>query len=204
MDENNPSAIPGGDDVDSSEGENVSAPDVLSEINKASGRNYPSVDEALKGIRNTYSSVGEKKVAPNLNVSVEDKSKPELRADVEALKWRNDKLEFLFLNPEAIGYADEIGAIAHTKNIGWQEAYDNSKFKSLIKEKARAGEETPVVETGQRITQTGKTVGLTRDEFSRLPLADQKRIVESLPTWYSEFKDSDWNKLQRGRNADIY
>jgi hypothetical protein len=200
MEDNNPSIVPGDDDVASSEDENVSTPDALEQINKASGRNYKSLDEALGGVKETFSFVG-KKAAPK-DVAPQPKPENGLQEEVKKLQLTVEKNDFLNNNPEAKEYADEIGALAQSKGVSWQEAYDNSRIKSLVKEKYQAGEETPMVATGQRLHRS-QNVDVNSDTFHYLSPEEQRKMVERMPTWNKPFKDTTWNKANKPRNYDI-
>lgn len=200
MEDYNPSDVPSENDVVSEEVENVSTPDALEQINKASGRNYKSLEEALGGVRETFSFVG-KKAEPK-NVAPQPETKDALKEEVEKLSWKADKNEFLYQNPEAKDFSDEIGALAKAKGVSWQEAYDNSRFKSLIKDKYQAGEETPVVSTGQRLRRN-QNVDISTDNFRFLSPQEQAKVIQKLPTWNRPLKDTEWNNGSKPRNYDI-
>lgn len=200
MEDNNPSYISSEDDVASEEVENVSTPDVLGEINKASGRNYKSLEEALGGVKETFSFVG-KKAEPK-NVAPQSETKDVLKEEVASLRMEVGRNSFLSANPEAKDFADEIGAIAKAKDISWQEAYDNSRIKSLVKEKYQAGEETPMVSTGQRLRRN-QNVDVSTDNFRFLSPNEQKKVIEKMPTWNRPLKDTEWNNGSKPRNYDL-
>jgi hypothetical protein len=198
MVEYNPSIVPSDDDVASEEVENVSTPDALEQINKATGRNYKSLDEALGGVKETFSFVGKKTetkdVTPEPKVNPGDK--------VEKLEWELGKINFISMNPEAKDYVNEIGAMAKANGVSWQEAYDNSRIKSLVKEKQQAGEETPMVATGQRLRRS-QNVDISADSLVGMPIAEQSKIVQKLPAWSKPLKDTEWNEANKPRNYDI-
>lgn len=201
MEDNNPSIISPGDDVAPEEGENVSTPDALEQINKATGRNYKSLDEALGGVKETFSFVG-KKIEPKKDVPPQPKPENGLQEEVKKLQLTVEKNDFLNNNPEAKEYSDEIGALAQSKGVSWQEAYDNSRIKSLVKEKYRAGEEAPMVVTGQRLHRS-QNVDVTSDNFHLLSPDEQAKVVQKLPEWNESFGATTWNNANKPRNYDI-
>jgi hypothetical protein len=200
MEDNNPSIVPGEDDVTSSEEENVSTPDALEQINKATGRNYTSLDEALGGVKETFSFVGKK--TETKSVTPQPKVENNLGEEVKKLQFSVDRNAFLANNPEAKDFSDEIGAIAQSKGISMQEAYDNSRIKSLAKEKYQAGEETPMVATGQRLRRS-QNADVNVENFRFLPREEQEKVMRSLPAWSKPFKETTWNKGNPPRNYDI-
>jgi hypothetical protein len=200
MEDNNPSYVSSEDDVASEEVENVSTPDVLGEINKASGRNYKSLEEALGGVKETFSFVG-KKAEPK-NVAPQLETKDVLKEEVANLRMEVGRNSFLSANPEAKDFADEIGSIAKAKGVSWQEAYDNSRIKSLVKERNQAGEETPMVSTGQRLRRN-QNVDVSTENFRFLSPDDQRKVIEKMPTWNRPLKDTEWNNGSKPRNYDL-
>lgn len=186
MDGNNPSDVPGGEDITPAGGENVNTPDPLAEINKATGRDYKTLPEAMGGLKETYAYVGEKKddtpQQPNQGEDINKMTKVKLRDKVNTLEWEVKKNNFLAQNPEAKDYADEILAIAKAKGLEPQKAYDDSRFKTLIKEQSQAGD-APIVDTGNRIIPSSEELGMSLEKFNALPLEEQQKIVDKLPMY---------------------
>jgi hypothetical protein len=197
MEEYNPSIVPSDDDVASEEVENVSTPDALEQINKATGRNYKSLDEALGGVKETFSFVGKKTEPKDVTPAKAETAD----GKVEKLEWEMGKMNFVSTNPEAKDYVNEIGALAKANNVSWQEAYDNSRIKSLVKQ-SQAGDETPMVVTGQRLRRS-QNVGLSSENFANLPMLEQDKIVKGLPAWSKPLKDTEWNEANKKKNYDI-
>jgi hypothetical protein len=196
--DNNPSTVPPAPEG-SGEGENVGQEEpkepsfeekALQMVNEATGRNYPDLETAQKAIKDTYSFVGDDTIK-ELKTKAQEFDKMKKRplegtAKAEEFYSKVDKMEFLLRHPDAEPYADIIGAIARDKGISWFDAYESSqgeKIKAIVeKEKKEKEAESPsFVESGQRLPE-GK-MAVSAEEFKKLPLEEQKKIVEKLPQW---------------------
>ena len=118
-----------------SEKESKPADDVLVKINKTIGRNYKSLEEALKGIKETYSYVG-KKISETQTKKTES-SGEEMTAEEKAQEALNRIQEFELLSkyPESKEILEEIKDLAESKNLSLVEAYEQSSLKSLLETK---------------------------------------------------------------------
>lgn len=113
---NNPgSAVTGDSDVASAVGESNDSALTLEAINKAVGREYGSVEDAIKGLNETYSYVGDapklKKDLEEANAKLVELSQPkkgkadevkELTETVQNLKKQNEINDWYQANPEYI------------------------------------------------------------------------------------------------------
>lgn len=200
----NPSIVPPAPDVSAGEGENAPSPEggtdtpspeetALKQINESSGRNYTTLDEALKGMKETYSFVGSEALK-----EIRDKAKkfdlssgpPTHEEKTEKFYGKVDRMEFLQLHPEAKEYTGLISAIAKDQDVSWEDAFESDegkKVQTMIKRDQEESEPAnpPFVTSGQRLPE-GQT-GLTKEEFSKLPLEEQKKIIDKLPGWLEPF-----------------
>jgi len=202
----NPSTVPSEADVTSEGGENVGgetqAPSyeekLLQEINEATGRNYKTLEEAKKGIKETYSFVGSDVIAElrrkaqeydKLKTRMEKERTPEVQQN--EFYQKVDKLELVMKHPDVEPYADLVGAIAREKGISWIEAYEQTpegkKIQAMVERdrKEKEKESPSFAESNQRIP--GGKMGISREEFAKLPLEEQKKIISKLPAWNDKF-----------------
>jgi len=188
---NNPSDVPGDPHVSSAEAENVNGnptEGTLAEINKATGRNYTSLEEATKGINETYSFVGNlgdvKDKATKYDEIQAGKSAADQAKDVNAEKWETfDKQSFLYGNPNAKSVADDVFAIAKAKGITMEQAYEASPLKGFIDKQVAEQEPARGSLTPSGAIAGGGNAGpVNREDFNRLPLAEQKKLVSAFST----------------------
>ena len=201
----NPSTVPPEPDVSPEGGENApSAPEggteapspeetALKQINENAGRNYATLDEAFKGMKETYSFVGSDALK-----EIRDKAKkfdlssqpPSAEEKAEKVYGKVDRMEFLQLHPEAKEYTDLVGAIARDQDVSWAEAFDSDegkKIQGMIKRDQEESEPAnpPFVQSGQRLPEG--EARMTKEDFSKLPLNEQKKIIDALPSWNEPF-----------------
>lgn len=167
---------------------------VLNSINEATGRNYPTLEEAKKGLKETYGFVGDEVIAELRRKAQEfDKLKARPLQGTEKSEEfykKVDKMEFLLKFPDARPYADMIGAIARDKGVSWFEAYETTesgkKIQKIVEkdvEERKAAEPSFVTGGGARLAPSQQLTGMSTEEFSKLPLEEQKKIIEKLPIW---------------------
>lgn len=188
--DNNPSFVPSGGDVAPEEGENVNEglPQTLKEINEATGRNYSSLDEAKKGMQETYKFVGAlgdvKKKAEAYDAL--QKAKMSANEQTKEQTMKVDKLELLYERPDLREFPDVVDLIlegARAKGKKASEFFDESPLKGFIEKetKEKQAKNPQYTVPGQRLPEG--EIGISPEEFNRLPLAEQKKIVEKLPGW---------------------
>ncbi len=211
----NPSTVPSGGELAPEEGENVaeesqapeSSPEekLLTEINQATGRNYANLQEAIKGIKETYSFVGSEVIAELRKKAQEyDKLKrqtlpPEEKA--QEFYKKVDRMEFLLKYPEAESVVGLVAAIAKDKGMSYAEAYESTpegkRLQKIVeqekKEKEAAQPEHLV--PGQRLGPGEISISL--EEFSRLPLEEQRKIVSKLPGWSEKLPRGHFSSTRR-------
>ena len=198
----NPTNVPSEFDVNPEEG--VNAPEerqaeLLKEVNEATGRNYQSLEEAKKGLKETYSFVGSlgdvKEKARQFELL--QKEKKTAKDEVEEKYAKIDRMEFLFQYPEAERVIEEVEALSKRKGISMKEAYDNSQLKKWVEKEVEEQEASmpSFVTSGQRLAPG--QVGMSREEFAKLPLEEQKKIVEKLPGWGEKVSKGEYRSSPR-------
>ena len=178
---------PQGQNVSPGEGEKNVSPQghfSLEEVNKLMGRDYKSIGEAQKGLEEQTSYVG--KLGPKAAEwdKLQAIKTPEQRS-TEAGNITMDKvskMEFLIENPEAKSVAEEVQAIAKSKGVSMNEAFNNSSLKKVVEletKKHQAANPT-YVESGR--LPKGKE-RITKQAFKNMPLEDARKLVESTNAW---------------------
>ena len=178
---------PQGEDVTPGEGEEDVSPQghfSLEDVNKLTGRDYKSLDEAQKGIKELTSYVG--KLGPKAAEwdKLQAQKTPEQRS-AEAGEVTIDKvsrMEFLIEHPEAKGVADDVQAIAKHKGISMSEAYDNSPLRKVVESetKRQQAANPTYVESGR--LPKGKE-RITKEQFKNMSMEDARKLVESTNAW---------------------
>ena len=192
--EYNPSNIPSDAELTSEEVEDVSTPDkeFLQKVNETTGRNYENMEEALKGLKETYSFVGDETIAKLREKAskFEELSQKEApkkpQPEYQGMNDRLDRIEFLRKYPEAESVVDVVSSRARDKSVTFEEAYIGSPLRSMVESEAkRLGKKAKpgFIESGQRVSIGGTPVDISREEFKKLPLAEKRKIVSRLPGW---------------------
>lgn len=188
--DDNLSFVPSGGDVAPEGGENVSEgiPQTLIEINEVTGRNYSSLEEAKRGIQETYKFVGslgdvKKKAQAYDELQTAKKTANQQQAEQSV---KVDKLELLYERPDLKEFPDVVDLIlegAKAKGKKASEFFDESPLKRFIEKenKEKQAKNPPYITSGQRLPEG--EIGISPEEFSKLPLSEQKKIVEKLPGW---------------------
>ena len=100
-------------------------------LGKQLGKEFASDEEALAAVSGLNKLVGDQKIAEDRKKAKEfenlqkDPQFASLRAELETVKLQQK-------HPEATEYLDEIKAIADAKGISYNEAFEKSKFGSLV------------------------------------------------------------------------
>jgi len=216
----NPTSVPGeptfpadtSPDKGSSEGVNANqeiSPEqkILNQINEASGRNYASLEEAISGVKETYSFVGSEAMQEMQRLAkagekVLSRQKPQSSGErVEQLARQLEEIRFTQSYPEAKSIASLVGDIASKRNLSWEDAYtqtpEGKKLQKLveIERKEQEAANPATVQSGQRLFGEGRAI--TRDEFSKLPLEEQRKIVSKLPTYEKIFPKGQYSSGKR-------
>jgi hypothetical protein len=209
----NPTTVPSEANVTSEEGVNVgesqgSGQELLNKINEATGRNYTSLEEAMKGVQETYKFVGSETIAELRRKAQEfDKLKRrplEGTEKAEEFYRKVDRMEFLLKYPDAEPIADLVGAIAREKGISWFEAYETTeagkKLQKFVEreKKEREAARPSFIQSGQRLPEG--QMAISPEEFSRLSLEEQRKIVEKLPGWNKEIPKTTFGSKKRSSN----
>jgi hypothetical protein len=186
----NPLTVP----PEKGEGENVeqgnTSQELLAKLNEKAGRNYDSLEEALDGVGETYAFVGKLGEVKTKAKKYDEMQKAPPRKEDEYYH-KVDKIEFLHQHPEATSVADIVGTLAKTKNVSWEEAYEETQegknLQRFVKmdADAQAAKEPAMVESGIRLS--GGKGPISKKEFSNLPLEEQKKIVSKLGMWGEKF-----------------
>jgi len=188
---NNPSDVPSDSHVRSVEAENVNdnpTNGTLAEINKATGRDYATLDDATKGMSETYNFVGSlgevKDKATKYDEIQAGKSAAEQAKDRDADKWEKfDKQSFLYNNKDAAGVADDVYAIAKSKGVTMEQAYNDSPLKGFIDKQVAEQEPARGALAPSGAIAGGVAGGpLNAEEFNRLPLEEQRKVIGALET----------------------
>jgi len=183
---NNPSDVPGSSLENAAEAENVNGnptEGALAEINKATGRNYASLEEATKGVKETYSFVSGvgtvKEKAQKYDDIQASKSAAEQAKDIDADKWAKfDKQSFLYGNPQAASVADDVYAISKARGIPMEQAYNDSPLKGFIdKQTAEQEPARGALAPSGAIAGGAQSGPVTSEEFNKLPLEEQRKII---------------------------
>jgi len=183
---NNPPGVPGESLENSAEAGNVNdnpTEGTLAEINKATGRNYATLEDATQGMTETYGFMGKlsevKDKAEKYDQQQAAKSSAQQAKDVNADKWANfDKQSFLYANPAAASVAEDVYSIAQAKGISMEQAYQASPLKGFVDQ--QAAEQAPA--TGSlapsgAISGEGSSGPVNRDDFNKLSLDEQRKLV---------------------------
>ena len=183
---NNPSGVPGESLENSAEAENVNGnptTGTLAEINQATGRNYATLEDATKGMQETYSFVGNLGEIKDKAVKYDEAQAARTNAQ-RATDASNDTMnrveimEFRYSHPEAKSVEADIQAIAQAKGITMDEAYNQSPMKSFIdKQVQEQAPATGSLAPSGAISGEGSLGPANIDDFNKLPLAEQKKLV---------------------------
>jgi len=203
---NNPSGVPGSSLENAAEAENVNGnptEGALAEINMATGRNYATLEEATKGVKETYSFVSGvgtvKEKAQKYDEIQAGKSAAEQAKDVNSDKWEKfDKQSFLYGNPQAASVADDVFAIAKAKNVTMEEAYNDSPLKGFIDKQVAEQEPARGALAPSGAIAGGANGGpVNRDEFNRLPLEEQRKLIGAFETSNQKVGKGVYHSSQR-------
>ncbi|KKK74928.1 hypothetical protein LCGC14_2878830, partial [marine sediment metagenome] len=83
--------------------------------------------------------------------------------------------------------------------VPMEQAYQDSSLKKFV-EKERKEQEAAnpdIVTSGQRLAPG--QASLSREDFIRLPLEEQRKIVERLPAWGQQLPKGSWASSTRTR-----
>lgn len=178
---------------------NVSV-DVLKTIEDATGRKYPTIEEAKKGIKETYDFVGkagnykktveaiaqkldlgdEKGVLDWLNTSVE--VKPDIKTS--PVEEKVSDLEFVVANPELKEHLPTLKKLAKADGISLEEAKNSEFFQDYLKTKTSLKESqsrNSIIESNQRVGfQTDNVKPLVEQYQKTGSTDDAQKIVEEV------------------------
>ncbi len=200
--DNPPKPVPSGQDVPPEGGAGNAPPTgdtseaTLKAINEAAGREYKNIEEANKGIKETFGFVGQmgdlKEKAKKYDAIQEKKSQKQKEKDGRTEDTdRMNRLEFLFKNPDAKfvpGVENDIQAVAKQKGISMEEVYKDSVFSRQVETEKKSQEAaSPQGIEGSRLPE-GKA-GISLEDFKALSQEKKDEIVMSLPSFQS-FKKS--------------
>lgn len=195
-------ADPQGQDVSPGEG----GQDVftLKELGESAGREFTNKEDFVKHYKNQSSFVGDSAVqklrekAQQFDALEAKKSeKTRAKEGQSELYDRMDKNEFLLKNPDAKNVVDDIHAISKARGISMDEAYQNSALKGVVETQMKEQEAAnpQFVESG-RLPEKKSDVEMK--DFKGLPLAEQEKIAQSLPSFDKSFV-SDPELLEKMR-----
>lgn len=189
---NNLSNVPPETDVIPGGGENVvegqeEKPEeqLLKGINEATGRDYKTLEEAKKGMAETYKfigSLGDIKEKAQAYDSLQT-AKKTVKQEIDEKYDKVDRMEFIFNNPDAKDVVGDIASISKQTGKSMQEVYDNSALKRLVEKEKKEQEAAhpSFVASGQRLAPG--EMAMSTEEFRKLPLEEQEKIVKKLPGW---------------------
>jgi|TARA_Y100000296_G_C5177296_1_gene260851 hypothetical protein len=179
---------PQGADVTPGEGgENVTPQGdnlTLEEINTLMSREYKSIEEARKGMKEQTSYIGELgPKAAEFDKIEAAKSSEEKNQDANvATSDKIAKMEFGMEHPDAKGYSDDVQAIAKQKGVSMSEAYKDSAFEKMVQQEQKLQKPaSPEFVEGGRLPEGEK--GITKEQIRSMPIEDAKKMVEALPSW---------------------
>jgi len=131
-------ASEGGEENDENSSEQETAEgkdDLLEKINETTGRSYKNVEDALKGIKETYSFVGKKQEVSGKKQEVskeEEEQSKKLEDIVKDNTAELQKLRFLKAHPEAEAVYATVKALAKDSESSLEDAYNNSDLPDLL------------------------------------------------------------------------
>jgi hypothetical protein len=157
-------------------------------INESTGRNYLNLEEAQKGLSETYRNIGAlSDIKDKAMKWDEHQAKKTIKQKVgdanSELYSRVDKMEFLNIHPFAKSVVDEIYSIAQSTGKRMEDVYNSSPvFKQFVENERKSQEASKSqYAEGDRLSPTVK--GVSRDDFKNLPYDEQKKVVTKLDAW---------------------
>ena len=162
----------------------------LKAINEATGRDYQNLEEAQKGVKETYGFVGQmgdlKEKAGKWDAHEAKKTeKQRMKEGRTEESDKVDRLEFLFKNPDTKfvpGVENDIQAVAKQKGMSMDEVYKDSVFSRQVEAEKKSQEAAhPQGIEGGRLPE-GKA-GVSLEDFKNLSQEEKDKIVKSLPSF---------------------
>jgi hypothetical protein len=155
------------EDLEEVLGEELSTEDVggeeaspnLAEINRITGRDFDSLEDFEKHYQNLNSLVGDQKRIENEKKArelekIKGSGDQQLRSIVEGLQSQLVEKDFLAENPSAKSSLDLVKAVAQSKSLTLQEAWDNHIKDTWEKASAYNEEKEIGIRSKQRILPT--------------------------------------------------
>lgn len=171
-------------------GENVFT---LEELEESAGREFANKDDFVKHYKSQASFVGDEAVqklrekAQKFDeIEARKTEKTRAKEGQSELYNRVEKNEFLLKNPNAKNVVDDVHAISKSKGISMDSAYQNSALKGVVETEMKAQEAAnpQFVESGRLPDRKSET---SLKDFKGLPLDDQEKIAQSLPSFEKSF-----------------
>lgn len=198
---------PGDSDVKSAEGGDAQLPGgeklSLEEINKQTGKQFKSIDEFLESSKKAESFIGgltevrEKaqkwdEAEARKTVTPENKIKEEYSSG-----GRIDRIEFNQKFPGTSAVVEEVASIAKARGKSMAEVYEGSYLQKSVEKEVKEQEATQpgVIVPGQRLPEG--QVGLSREDFNKLPMEEQKKIMDKLPGWEQQLPKTGFKSSKR-------
>lgn len=193
QEDNNTPAVTGDPELSSAEGGNVNPTaqeDLVNDFNKATGRNFKTIDDVKKSMKDSFDFISQlgdiKEKAQKYDQIEEEKNRTPEQVNDERYN-KIDKLDFLYQHPEAKDVVDDVADIARSRNISFVQAYETSSLKKVVDKQAEEekAQSPDFVDSNQRIV--GGKAPLSTDDFTNLPLEEQRKIITQLPSWRTGF-----------------
>lgn len=160
------------DEVAGNEDSKKLAESFLRDINKATGRNYQTIDDAKRGIEETYKFVGQRD-----KIQETPKEEPKSQKPTSDFEERLNRMEFASQNPEYKDYYDLVSGIAKSKNISTYEALNNTLEGQKIKKLVDMDKGSVAVESSNRL-KGGNKVDLAK--FKTLSKEDKAKALKAM------------------------
>jgi len=205
----NPSSVPPASDVNAGGADNVPTSkeeqdkQLLTNINESSGREYKTLEEAQKGVKDTYGFIGKMGEVKDKAQRWDELQAKTSKTQDEIVKetynpgGRIDRIEFSTKHPEAASVIEDIASVAKAEGKSMAEVYQTSSLKELveIKKKEQEASNPDFVTSGQRLApgQTKTSV----EEFNQLSLEEQRKIIEKMPQWDEKLPKTSFSSTKR-------
>lgn len=186
----------GGGDAQPSEGDLKSSESItLEEVNKQTGKDFKSLEEFWKADKEKEGFIGGLGEVKDKAQKWDEAEAGKTITPQEKIKeeyspgGRIDRIEFNQKFPGTGAVVEEIASIAKARGKSMAEVYPDSYLeKSVEKERKEQEAASPGVMTPGAKLPPGQ-LSMSVEDFNKLPLEEQRKIVEKLPQWTEKISE---------------